>query len=68
MILILEQDTRPCHGKTFHWSPELFVSEFDGKKTWRFCWGVWSLSWYASKGLQDFMKYIAEDKVKWYHD
>ena len=61
MILILEQDTRD----SFEWVPELFVSEFDEKKSWRFCWGMWSLSYYASDGLKDFTEHIKDGGVRW---
>lgn len=64
MILIFEQDIRD----RFEWIPELFISKFDGKKTWRFCWGMWSLSCYASEGLMEFWNHIAEGGAKWYHD
>jgi hypothetical protein len=64
MILIFEQDIRD----SFEWIPELFVSFFDGKKTWRFCWGWWSLSCYASEGLKDFMDFIVDGGARWYHD
>lgn len=61
MILIFEQDTRD----PFQWVPELFVSTFDKKRTWRFVWGTWSLSYYASPGLKDFMEQIADKAATW---
>ena len=64
MILIFEQDTRD----PLDWKPELFVSEFDKKKTWRFCWGWWSLSYFASEGLMEFMNYMVDGGARWYHD
>jgi hypothetical protein len=65
MILILEQDTRPYEDIVFHWKPELFISKWDRKTTWRFCWGMWSVSYYASEGLKDFMEHIADGGAKW---
>ena len=61
VILIFEQDTRD----PFELRPELFISKFDKKKTWRFVWGWWSLSCYASPGLKDFMKHISEGAARW---
>jgi len=61
MILILEQDTRD----PMQWTPELFVSEFDKRRTWRFCWGIWSLSYYASAGLRDFVEHVADRAATW---
>ena len=61
MILIFEQDTRD----SFEWMPELFVSEFDKKMSWRFIWGMWSLSYYASDGLKDFMEHVADGAATW---
>lgn len=61
MILILEQDTRD----PFEWVPELFISEFDKKRTWRFMWGWWSLSYYASPGLKEFTEHVADRAAAW---
>ena len=61
MILIFEQDTRD----PMQWIPELFVSKFDKQKTWRFVWGWWSLSYYASEGLKDFMEHITSQAAAW---
>jgi hypothetical protein len=65
MILIFEQDTRPHRGVSFEWKPEWFVSKFDKKTTWRFCWGVWSLSYFASRGLMDFVDHIKDQGTDW---
>ena len=65
MILIFEQDTRSCNGKRFQWTPELFIGKWNKKLTWRFCWGVWSLSYYQSEGLQDFMEHIIANAARW---
>lgn len=61
MILIFEQDTRD----SFEWIPELFVSKFGKKRTWRFVWGIWSLSYYASPGLMEFIEHVADKAATW---
>ena len=63
MILIFEQDTRD----SFEWIPELFVSKFDKKRTWRFLFGWWSISYFASEGLKEFTEHMAAKATKWDH-
>ena len=61
MILIFEQDT----GDPFEWVPELFVSTFDSRRTWRLVWGWWSLSCYGSPGLKEFTEHLADRGATW---
>lgn len=65
MILIFEQDTRVHNGRRFSWCPRLFRSKFMGRLTWRFCWGMWSISYYAAKGLRPFMEHIEQHRGEW---
>ena len=61
MILIFEQDFRG----PFEWMPELYLSKFDQKTTWRLGFGAWSISYYASEGLQEFMEVISCKAATW---
>jgi hypothetical protein len=65
MILILEQDLRRHNGKRWVWKPLFFRNEMFGRTTWRIGWGFWSLSYYASPGLKDFLDYIREGNTEW---
>ncbi len=65
MILILEQDTRKRNGKRFTWKPKLWKFPWHGKRSWRFGWGVWSLTYCPEPGLRDFHDHIAEGNTKW---
>lgn len=65
MILIFEQDKRPHQSKYFDWKPGIFKGTWKSKKTWRVYWGLWSVSYYPEKGLNDFMKYIESGSTSW---
>jgi hypothetical protein len=69
MILILEQDVRPWPpntSKRWQWYPSLFKGIWREKRTWRICWGLWSLSYYPELGLHDFFRYIEQGNGRWY--
>ena len=68
MILIFEQDTRLHNGKRFEWKPMLFRGIWCGGRTWRIGWGMWSISYYPSKGLLDFFRYVESRNAAWYHE
>ncbi len=72
MILIFEQDTRKHPDRTgrdvrFAWRPDWFSGYWDGGTTWRLSWGLWSLSYYPSPGLHDFMRHIEGGNTAWYN-
>lgn len=69
MILILEQNVRPYPrniGKRWFWRPGFFRGIWKGMRTWRICWGLWSLSYYPEPGLHDFFEYIEKGNCRWY--
>ncbi len=66
MILIFEQDIRKHEGKRFVWKVSLFKGDWQFKKTWRIMWGLWSLSYYPSKGIKDFYDHIESGGTKWH--
>jgi hypothetical protein len=53
MIRIFEQDRR-----TWLMKPFLFRGVWDGQKTWRIGWGLWSLSYYPSPGIREFFEHV----------
>jgi hypothetical protein len=65
MILIFEQDTREHDGRCFGWRPELFRGRWRGRRNWRLMWGLWSISYYPSPGLRDFMEHIEAGNTRW---
>lgn len=65
MIVIIEQDVRRHNGKRFVWKPGIFKNVFNGKNTWRICWGLWSLSYYNMPGLKDFFDYVEKGNTTW---
>ena len=74
MIIVLEQDSRKIDDKRFMWKPTWDTSRWmvwDGKgrvigrKVWRLCWGMWSLSYYADPGLRDFFEHINDVSTGW---
>lgn len=65
MILIVEQDTRDHGQGRFAWRPTLFRGRWQGRTTWRVGWGLWTLSYYPSPGLRDFMDWIEAGNTEW---
>ena len=54
MIIIFEIDKTIRNGRIWNWKPFLFKGLWESKKTWRFCWGIFSISVYPSKSLRSF--------------
>lgn len=65
MIVILEQDTRRYDGKRFAWKPFVWRGVFQGKPCSRYCWGLWSISFYRSPGLRDFFRHVESGETEW---
>jgi hypothetical protein len=66
MILVFEQDTRTRNGRRFSWKGLWFTGVFDGRRTWRVGWGMWSLSYYAAPSLRDFFRYVEGGYCRWF--
>ena len=56
MILVFEQDSRRRRGRRLTLRPVLFRGRWNGQRTWRLCWGMWSVSAYPSPGLREFFE------------
>lgn len=65
MILIFEQDKTIRNGKRFTWRPLLFRGTYANGRTWRLCWGLWSISYYPAPGLRSFLDHVAAGKGIW---
>jgi hypothetical protein len=65
VILIFEQDTRDHGSGRFRWRPSLFRGRWQGLVTWRFGWGLWSLSYYPAPGLRDFFDHLESGQTEW---
>ena len=65
MIIVIEHDVRRHGGRRFAWRPGYFSGIWNGKRTRRFMWGLWSLSYYQSPGLNDFFRYIEAGNTEW---
>lgn len=65
MILIFEQDSRDHGNGRFNWRPSWFRGRWQGGTTWRFGWGLWSLSYYPSRGLRDFFDHVEACETEW---
>jgi len=67
MVLTFEQDwRRHGTGRRFNWRPAWFTGLWRDKRTWRICWGLWSLAYYPELGLHDFFRYIEGANTQWY--
>ena len=64
MILCVEQDVRRHDGCRFRWTPTWFSGSWRNKRTWRFGWGMWSISYYPEPGLSDFFDHV--ERTKWW--
>ncbi len=65
MIIIFEQDARD-HGRgRFKWRPSWFHGGWRGEQTWRFAWGLWSLSYYPDSGLREFFDHVERGSTEW---
>jgi hypothetical protein len=60
VILCLEQDLRRHNGRWFNWKPCWFSGSWRNKRTWRFGWGMWSVSYYPEPGLRDFFDHVED--------
>ena len=66
MIIIFEQDLRTApDGSKFRWHPHAFRGTWNGKRTWRIGWGLWSISYYPSEGLKPFFEHVED--TEWHH-
>ena len=65
MIIVIEQDARPHNGKRFTWIPFRFRGWWNGRRTWRVAWGLWSVSCYPSPGLKEFFDYVESGATEW---
>lgn len=65
MIIILEQDLTVRNGHRFSWRPYWFSGKWDGRRTWRLAWGIWSVSWYPSTGLRAFFDRVESGATEW---
>ena len=68
MIVVFEQDTTVRNGRRFVWKPFVFRGHWDGRKTWRFGWGLWSVSFYPSSGLRSFFDHVQDGNTMWFGD
>ncbi len=64
MIVVLEQDGRSRNGSRFNWTPHLFRGRWGGGPTWRFGWGMWSISYYPSPGIKEFFDHVEHTEWK----
>lgn len=65
MILLLSQDVRDHGSGRFNWKPNWFSGAWQGGRTWRICWGLWSLSYYPSPGCKEFFDHVESGQTEW---
>lgn len=63
MIIIFER--AKVSLREFVWRPGFFKGHWDGKITWRFWWGMWSVSYYPVVSLRGFFEYIESGRATW---
>jgi hypothetical protein len=66
MILLIERDVRKHPNALPWWKPLVFRGTWEHGRTWRIGWGNWSLSYYPSRGMREFMWYISSGNTCWY--
>ena len=65
MIFIIEQSIKENDGHVFSWKGSFFKDTWNQKTTWRFMWGIWSISYYQADGLKHFFDYIRSNNTTW---
>lgn len=49
----------------FDWRPRLYSFSFNGRRSRRLTWGLWSLSYYRASDLKVFFEHIEGGNCEW---